>query len=91
MPYLFARQNPFDDARNTLSSWDNCMAKAYCKCVSLRHSTQIHTYTPQVASNSWNHRWLPHPFLGRSMHCAMHMLWRGMCSMLLQVLYLLLW
>lgn len=28
---LFARQNPLDDARNTLSSWDNCMAKAYCK------------------------------------------------------------
>jgi hypothetical protein len=30
---LFARQNPLDEARNTLSSWDNCMAKAYCKCV----------------------------------------------------------
>jgi hypothetical protein len=28
---LFARQNPLDEARNTLSSWDNCMAKAYCK------------------------------------------------------------
>ncbi|KAL1792955.1 hypothetical protein ACET3X_009462 [Alternaria dauci] len=31
MPSLFARQNPLDEARNTLSSWDNCMAKAYCK------------------------------------------------------------
>ncbi|KAH3910378.1 hypothetical protein HBH56_150880 [Parastagonospora nodorum] len=31
MPFLYARQNPLDDARNTLSSWDNCMAKAYCK------------------------------------------------------------
>ncbi|CBX93416.1 predicted protein [Plenodomus lingam JN3] len=28
---LFARQNPLDDARNTISSWDNCMAKSYCK------------------------------------------------------------
>ncbi|KAI5366962.1 hypothetical protein J4E82_010930 [Alternaria postmessia] len=28
---LFARQNPLDEARITLSSWDNCMAKAYCK------------------------------------------------------------
>ncbi|KAH6870835.1 hypothetical protein BKA58DRAFT_385899 [Alternaria rosae] len=28
---LFARQNPLDEAKNTLSSWDNCMAKAYCK------------------------------------------------------------
>jgi hypothetical protein len=28
---LFARQNPLDDARTTFSSWDNCMAKAYCK------------------------------------------------------------
>ncbi|KAI4632632.1 uncharacterized protein J4E87_002106 [Alternaria ethzedia] len=27
---LFARQNPLDEAKNTLSSWDNCMAKAYC-------------------------------------------------------------
>ncbi|CAN9252398.1 unnamed protein product [Alternaria alternata] len=27
---LFARQNPLDEARITLSSWDNCMAKAYC-------------------------------------------------------------
>ncbi|KAH5319790.1 hypothetical protein HBI12_105900 [Parastagonospora nodorum] len=31
MPFLYARQNPLDDARNTFSSWDNCMAKAYCK------------------------------------------------------------
>ncbi|KAF2830166.1 hypothetical protein CC86DRAFT_181430 [Ophiobolus disseminans] len=31
MPYIYARQNPLDDARNTLSSWDNCMAKSYCK------------------------------------------------------------
>ncbi|KAF2848784.1 hypothetical protein T440DRAFT_500201, partial [Plenodomus tracheiphilus IPT5] len=31
MPSLFARQNPLDDARNTFSSWDNCMAKSYCK------------------------------------------------------------
>ncbi|KAH7392629.1 hypothetical protein BKA66DRAFT_510188 [Pyrenochaeta sp. MPI-SDFR-AT-0127] len=30
MPSLFARQNPLDSARNTFSSWDNCMAKAYC-------------------------------------------------------------
>ncbi|XP_014559515.1 hypothetical protein COCVIDRAFT_91568 [Bipolaris victoriae FI3] len=28
---LLARQNPLDDARNTFSSWDNCMAKSYCK------------------------------------------------------------
>lgn len=32
---LFARQNPLDEAKNTLSSWDNCMAKAYCKCVAM--------------------------------------------------------
>ncbi|KAF1852157.1 uncharacterized protein K460DRAFT_402144 [Cucurbitaria berberidis CBS 394.84] len=31
MPALFARQNPLDEARKTLSSWDNCMAKSYCK------------------------------------------------------------
>ncbi|KAI8934769.1 hypothetical protein NX059_008457 [Plenodomus lindquistii] len=31
MPSLFARQNPLEDARITLSSWDNCMAKSYCK------------------------------------------------------------
>ncbi|KAL6710641.1 hypothetical protein ACN47E_007698 [Coniothyrium glycines] len=31
MHLLYARQNPLDDARNTLSSWDNCMAKNYCK------------------------------------------------------------
>ncbi|KAF1832111.1 hypothetical protein BDW02DRAFT_20776 [Decorospora gaudefroyi] len=30
-PSLFARQSPLDDARTTLSSWDNCMAKDYCK------------------------------------------------------------
>ncbi|RAR08366.1 Sugar transporter, conserved site [Stemphylium lycopersici] len=27
---LFARQNPLEEAKNTLSSWDNCMDKAYC-------------------------------------------------------------
>jgi hypothetical protein len=31
MSYIYARQNPLDDARHTLSSWDNCMAKNYCK------------------------------------------------------------
>ncbi|OAL50144.1 hypothetical protein IQ07DRAFT_567866 [Pyrenochaeta sp. DS3sAY3a] len=31
MAFLYARQNPLDEARNTLSSWDNCMAKNYCK------------------------------------------------------------
>jgi hypothetical protein len=67
------------------------MAKAYCKCVDPRRSIEMHTYTPQVASNSRNHRWFPHPLLGRRMHCAVHMLWRGMCYVLLQVLYLLLW
>ncbi|KAJ4368875.1 hypothetical protein N0V83_005957 [Neocucurbitaria cava] len=30
MAFLYARQNPLDDAKNTLSSWDNCMAKNYC-------------------------------------------------------------
>jgi len=33
MPYLLAPRDPFADAKNTLSSWDNCMAKSYCKCV----------------------------------------------------------
>lgn len=28
---LIARQTIADDARNTLSSWDSCMSKAYCK------------------------------------------------------------
>ncbi|KAF9737963.1 hypothetical protein PMIN06_008889 [Paraphaeosphaeria minitans] len=28
---LLAARNPFDDAKVTLSSWDNCMAKNYCK------------------------------------------------------------
>ncbi|KAF1916705.1 hypothetical protein BDU57DRAFT_516948 [Ampelomyces quisqualis] len=31
MAHLLARQNPLDDVRTTLSSWDNCMAKSYCK------------------------------------------------------------
>ncbi|KAH9875332.1 hypothetical protein J1614_004824 [Plenodomus biglobosus] len=31
MPLLFARQNPLEDAKNTISSWDNCMAESYCK------------------------------------------------------------
>ncbi|KAF2655801.1 hypothetical protein K491DRAFT_598238, partial [Lophiostoma macrostomum CBS 122681] len=30
MPYLAVR-DPFADAKTTLSSWDNCMAKSYCK------------------------------------------------------------
>lgn len=29
-PLLFVR-NPLDEAKTTLSSWDNCMAKSYCK------------------------------------------------------------
>ncbi|KAH8717077.1 hypothetical protein GQ44DRAFT_712833 [Phaeosphaeriaceae sp. PMI808] len=35
MPYLYSRQNPLDDAKTTFSSWDNCMAKSYCKYVDL--------------------------------------------------------
>ncbi|KAF2741203.1 hypothetical protein EJ04DRAFT_117378 [Polyplosphaeria fusca] len=31
MPSLLAARNPLSDAKNTLSSWDNCMAKNYCK------------------------------------------------------------
>ncbi|CAI6339386.1 unnamed protein product [Periconia digitata] len=31
MPSLFVRQNPLDSVKDTLSSWDKCMAKAYCK------------------------------------------------------------
>ncbi|KAF2689635.1 hypothetical protein K458DRAFT_330205 [Lentithecium fluviatile CBS 122367] len=31
MPYLLAPRDPFADAKTTLSSWDNCMAKSYCK------------------------------------------------------------
>ncbi|ORX96681.1 hypothetical protein BCR34DRAFT_179135 [Clohesyomyces aquaticus] len=30
MPFLLVR-NPFAEAKDTLSSWDKCMAKAYCK------------------------------------------------------------
>ena len=26
-------RDPFADAKQTLSSWDNCMAKDYCKSV----------------------------------------------------------
>ena len=26
-------RGPFEDAKETLSSWDNCMAKDYCKSV----------------------------------------------------------
>ncbi|KAH7116806.1 hypothetical protein B0J11DRAFT_571302, partial [Dendryphion nanum] len=30
MPYISVR-NPLDEAKDTLSSWDKCMAKSYCK------------------------------------------------------------
>lgn len=34
--FTLAARDPFADAKQTLSSWDNCMAKNYCKSVSRR-------------------------------------------------------
>ncbi|KAF2636535.1 hypothetical protein P280DRAFT_153332 [Massarina eburnea CBS 473.64] len=31
MPSLLVGRNPFEDAKETLSSWDKCMEKTYCK------------------------------------------------------------
>jgi hypothetical protein len=31
--FTLAPRDPFADAKETLSSWDNCMAKDYCKSV----------------------------------------------------------
>ncbi|KAF2190413.1 hypothetical protein K469DRAFT_697684 [Zopfia rhizophila CBS 207.26] len=31
MPYLLSSRDPFAGAKDTLSSWDKCMAKTYCK------------------------------------------------------------
>lgn len=31
--FTLAPRDPFADAKQTLSSWDNCMAKDYCKSV----------------------------------------------------------
>jgi hypothetical protein len=33
MPSLIAARNPLADFKDTLSSWDKCMAKTYCKYV----------------------------------------------------------
>ncbi|KAF2263370.1 hypothetical protein CC78DRAFT_533984 [Lojkania enalia] len=33
MPSILAVRDPFSDAKDTLSSWDKCMDKAYCKSV----------------------------------------------------------
>lgn len=33
MRSLLATRNPLDDVKDTLSSWDKCMAKTYCKSV----------------------------------------------------------
>lgn len=33
MRSLLAARNPLDDVKDTLSSWDKCMAKTYCKSV----------------------------------------------------------
>jgi len=83
MPYLYARQNPLDDARNTLSSWDNCMAKNYCKFVYPSLTTTTLTYKRQVASNSRNHSRFSYCDIGRSMHCTMHLLRRRVRYLLL--------
>jgi hypothetical protein len=83
MPYLYARQNPFDDARNTLSSWDNCMAKNYCKCVSHNLRMPNPTHTQQMASDSRNYRWRSHPSISRVLHSALCMLRRRMHHLLL--------
>jgi hypothetical protein len=66
------------------------MAKTYCKCVNTHRGAEMHINTRQMASHSCNDRRRSHPLLGDILHCAMHMLWRGMCYVLLQVLYLLL-
>jgi hypothetical protein len=91
LPYLFARQNPLDDARNTLSSWDNCMAKNYCKFVHLSPRIYACLHTRQMASNRRNCCGFPYTFLSCVLHSAMSMLRCGMHHMLLQVLHLLLW
>jgi len=35
MRSLLAARNPLEDAKDTLSSWDKCMAKDYCKSVNI--------------------------------------------------------
>jgi len=85
-PMLFARQNPFDDVKTTLSSWDNCMAKSYCKCVDtmgpvLAVSSLL--TIPQVASHCRNHHRRPHSVLRHCVHRALHMLRRRVGMLLL--------
>lgn len=83
---LFARQNPLEEAKNTLSSWDNCMDKAYCKCVEptgLRlWALSPYSHARQMASHCRNHHRRPYPHLGGYLYCAMYML-RSRVRMLL--------
>ena len=38
---LMARAGTIDDVKSTLSSWDSCMAKSYCKYVLPLHLQYI--------------------------------------------------
>lgn len=45
MPYL-AHRDALSEAKDTLSSWDKCMAKTYCKSVSLANISNMSNAVP---------------------------------------------
>ena len=81
---LWLRDSVSSDVKGipqTFSSWNNCMTKAYCKCVVISpvyHDSYVLTRIPQMASYHRDHR----GFGGRPLYCLvpcpLPVLWRGM-------------
>jgi hypothetical protein len=86
MPYIAVR-DPFADAKDTLSSWDKCMAKTYCKSVAAASRPSLPRLTiDQMARNRRNRRRLPYYPLDSPMYCALRLLRCRSSLLLLQVL-----
>ena len=72
-----ARADTFGEIKDTLSSWDKCMSKTYCKFVVARPSRSgSMANVGQMARHCRNHFGKHHRALPGHVHCEVHMLRR---------------
>lgn len=90
---LLAPRDPFAEAKETLSSWDKCMEKAYCKYVRQHHCPRngIPNTSSQMARHCCHRGRLAHYFFHSLLHRPMSLLRCRMRMLLFPLLRGLLW